>query len=181
MFTRSFSSTLGLLLLGQSVLLVGLSQEGPGLGVVATPEQVAAWSITILPDGTGLPPGSGTAEDGELIYARHCLSCHGPTGIEGPNDKLVGGHGTISEDRPVRTVGSCWPYATTVFDYIRRAMPLTEPLSLLTNDGVYAVTAYLLALNGIIDDDEVMDAQTLPKVKMPNVDNFVWAYQDDGE
>ena len=117
---------------------------------------------------------------GGLCRAEKCVACHGKTGTEGPNDKLVGGHGTISGDRPVRTVGSYWPYATTVFDYIRRAMPLMQPQS-LSNDETYALTAHLLELNGIIDSSEVMDAQTLPKVKMPNVDNFVWAYQDDGE
>lgn len=180
MFTRSIARALGFLLLSPSALVFSWAQEGPQLGVVATPEQVAAWSITILPDGTGLPEGSGTAEAGNLIYARHCLSCHGPTGTEGPNDKLVGGHGTVSGDKPVKTVGSYWPYATTVFDYIRRAMPLTEPLS-LTNDEVYALTAYLLMLNGIIDSDTVMNAETLPKVKMPNVDNFIWAYSEESE
>ena len=101
--------------------------------------------------------------------------------FDGPNDKLVGGHGTISGDRAMRTVGSHWPYATTAFYYLRRAMTLTEPLSLLTDDEVYAVIAYLLALNGIIEEDQVLDAQTLPKVKMPNSDNFVWAYQEGGE
>ncbi len=180
MFTRSLVFALGLILLGSSASIVCFAQEGPGLGVEATQEQVAAWSLTILPDGTGLPQGSGTAELGAKIYAEKCVACHGKTGTEGPNDKLVGGHGTISGDRPVRTVGSYWPYATTVFDYIRRAMPLMQPQS-LSNDETYALTAHLLELNGIIDSSEVMDAQTLPKVKMPNVDNFVWAYQDDGE
>lgn len=167
-------------LIGQIFLVVALAQKGPNLGVEATPEQVAAWSLTILPDGTGLPEGSGTPEAGAKIYAEKCIACHGKTGTEGPNDKLVGGHGTISGDRPMRTVGSYWPYATTVFDYIRRAMPLIQPQS-LSNDETYALTAYLLKLNGIIESGTVMNAETLPKVKMPNVDNFVWAYQEGGE
>ncbi|MDA0349075.1 MAG: cytochrome c [Verrucomicrobia bacterium] len=175
MFTRNRALALSALLLGTTISIVSSAQEGPGLGVAATPEQVAAWSLTILPDGSGLPEGSGTAEIGAQIYAQKCLACHGQNGVEGPNDKLVGGHGSISSDAPVKTVGSYWPYATTVFDYIRRAMPLMQPQS-LTNDETYALTAYLLELNDIIDSDQVMDAQTLPKVKMPNVDNFFWAY-----
>jgi S-disulfanyl-L-cysteine oxidoreductase SoxD len=175
MFTRNRLITLSALLLGISASMALSAQEGPKLGVVATPEQVAAWSLTILPDGTGLPEGSGTAMAGAQIYAQKCLACHGQTGTEGPNDKLVGGHGSISGDSPVKTVGSYWPYATTVFDYIRRAMPLTQPQS-LTDDETYALTAYLLALNEIIDSDEVMNARSLPAVKMPNADNFFWAY-----
>lgn len=175
MFTRNLTLALIALLLGVNVPMVNSAQEGPGLGVVATPEQVAGWSLSIFPDGTGLPEGSGTAETGAAIYAQKCVACHGPTGSEGPNDKLVGGHGSITSDAPAKTVGSYWPYATTVFDFIRRAMPMTEPQS-LSKDDVYALTAYLLALNEIIDSDEVMNAQTLPQVKMPNADNFFWAY-----
>ena len=175
MFTRNSALVLSVLLLGASLSILRSAQKGPGLGVVATPEQVAAWSLTILPDGTGLPEGSGTAAVGAKIYAQKCLACHGQDGAGKPNDKLVGGHGSISGKAPVKTVGSYWPYATTVFDYIRRAMPLLQPQS-LTNDETYALTAYLLELNDIIDSDQVMDAQTLPKVKMPNVENFIWAY-----
>jgi cytochrome c len=147
------------------------AQEGPGLGVAATPEQVAGWSITVLPDGTGLPPGSGTAAAGAVVYAEKCVACHGVEGAGTPNDQLAGGHGSIATATPVRTVGGYWPYATTVFDYVRRAMPLVAPQS-LTDDETYAVTAYLLHLNGIIDADDVMNARTLPRVKMPNRDNF---------
>jgi cytochrome c len=154
------------------------AQEGPGLGVEATPEQVAGWSISIQPDGTGLPAGSGTVAAGAEVYAAQCLVCHGEEGVGGPNDRLVGGHGTISTDATIRTVGSYWPYATTVFDYIRRAMPLLQPQS-LTNDETYAVTAYLLELNGIIDENDVMNAETLPQVEMPNAGNFVWAYTEE--
>jgi cytochrome c len=153
------------------------AQQGPGLGVPLTEAQIAAWDLSIAPDGAGLPAGSGTASQGEAIYAVKCLACHGADGAGQPNDQLVGGHGTLTSPSPVRTVGSYWPYATTVFDYIRRAMPLTAPQSLAA-DEVYALTAYLLELNGIIDANEAMNAQTLPRVVMPNRDNFAIAYPD---
>ena len=162
------------LLLSYAVVMTAPAQQGPGLGVAATAEQIEGWAITILPDGTGLPPGSGTARAGAEVYAGKCLACHGAEGAGGPNDPLVGGHGTLTSEAPVRTVGSYWPHATTLFDYIRRAMPFMQPQS-LTSDETYALTAYLLHLNGIIEADEVMNARTLPRVRMPNRDNFVWA------
>jgi cytochrome c len=149
---------------------------GPNLGVPATAEQVGGWDVSIGPDGAGLPPGSGTAAQGAAVYAAKCVACHGEKGAGRPNDQLVGGQGTIATPNAVRTVGSYWPYATTLFDYIRRAMPLVAPQS-LSNDEVYALTAYLLSLNGVIDEGAVMNATTLPKVAMPNRDNFVWAYK----
>ena len=109
------------------------------------------------------------------MYTQKCQSCHGEKGAGKPNDPLVGGQGTLTSKEPVRTIGSYWPYATTVFDYVRRAMPYTESKS-LTNEEVYAVTAYLLHLNGIIGPQDVMNAQTLPQVKMPNRDNFIVVY-----
>ena len=116
----------------------------------ATAEQIAGWDISVGPDGAGLPPGSGTAAGGKTVYEAKCLACHGVEGASGqPNDRLVGGQGTLREAAPIRTIGSYWPYATTVFDYIRRAMPYVTPHS-LTADETYAVTAYLLALNGVI-------------------------------
>ena len=153
------------------------AQEGPGLGVPATPEQIAGWDVSIGPDGAGLPPGSGTPAAGKAVYEAKCLACHGVDGAGRPNDQLVGGQGTLREAAPIRTVGSYWPYATTVFDYIRRAMPYVTPHS-LTADETYAVTAYLLALNGIIEQDDVMDAVSLPKVVMPNRENFDSAYRE---
>ena len=147
--------------------------ESPNLGRAATPEEIAAWDISIGPDGVGLPPRSGTPKQGEVVYAAKCVACHGEKGAGKPNDQLVGGLGTLPGDKPpVKTVGSFWPYATTVFDYVRRAMPHNESKS-LTNDEVYAVVAYILNLNGIIADVDTMDARTLPKVKMPNRDGFV--------
>jgi cytochrome c len=152
-----------------------VAQETPGLGRPATPAEVTGWDISIPPDGTGLPPGSGTPEQGAVVYTQKCQACHGEKGAGQPNDRLVGGQGTLASNSPVRTIGSYWPYATTVFDYIRRAMPYTQSQS-LTNAEVYAVTAYLLYLNGLIGAQDMMNAQTLPQVKMLNRDNFILAY-----
>jgi mono/diheme cytochrome c family protein len=147
--------------------------ESPNLGRAATAEDIVGWDISIGPDGAGLPPGSGTPKQGEAVYVAKCLACHGEKGAGKPNDQLVGGQGTLPGDKPaIKTIGSFWPYATTVFDYVRRAMPYTESKS-LTNDEVYAVAAYLLNLHAVIADGDTMDAQTLPKVKMPNRDGFV--------
>ena len=148
--------------------------KGPGLGVPATPAEIAKADISIAPDGAGLPEGSGTPAQGAQVYAAKCLVCHGPEGAGGINDRLVGGHGTLTTTTPVKTIGSYWPYATTVFDFIRRAMPYPAPHS-LTDSETYALTAYLLHLNGVIGADAVMDAKTLPKVQMPNRGNFVLA------
>ena len=124
-----------------------------------------------------LSPLAGTATAGAQIYAVKCIACHGEKGAGQPNDRLVGGQGTLTDLAQVRTIGSFWPYASTVFDYIRRAMPFQAPES-LTNDEVYALTAYLLALNGIIDEDDEMNARTLARVRMPNRDGFVLAYPE---
>src|SRR5262245_7785488 len=149
--------------------------ERRNLGHPATPAEIAAMDISIGPDGSGLPPGSGTSAAGAPVYAAKCLACHGDKGAGQPNDRLVGGQGTLASPAPVKTIGSFWPYATTVFDYVRRAMPYNAPHS-LTNDEVYALTAYLLHHNGVITEGDVMNAQTLPRVKMPNRENFILAY-----
>jgi S-disulfanyl-L-cysteine oxidoreductase SoxD len=151
------------------VLAGAASAQGPNLGKPISEQDIAPWDISIGPDGKGLPPGSGTVQQGEAVFMAKCQACHGAKGAGQPNDRLVGG--TLAGDRPVKTVGSYWPYATTLFDYIRRAMPLYESKS-LTSDEVYAVTAYLLNLNGIIPEGEAINAQTLPKVAMPNRDGF---------
>ena len=149
-----------------------LAEEGPNLGRVATPEEIASYDIDASPDGQGLPPGSGTAKQGEKVYAQKCLGCHGPKGKDGPVMQLVGGNGTIGiEKRPLKTVGSFWPYATSVFAYARRSMPFYNSKS-LSNDELYATTAYILYLNGLIGENDVMKAQTLAKVQMPNRDGF---------
>jgi cytochrome c len=146
--------------------------ETPNLGRVAAPEELASWDISIGPDGAGLPAGSGTPQRGESVYITKCLACHGEKGAGKPNDALVGGRGTLVGDQaPVKTVGSFWPYATTLFDYVRRAMPLNESKS-LSNDEIYAVVAYILQLNGIIGNDDTMNAETLKEARMPNRDGF---------
>ena len=149
--------------------------ETPNVGRPATQAEIAAWDISVGPDGVGLPPGGGTAVTGAAVYEQKCQACHGAKGAGQPNDRLVGGQGTLASKTPVRTIGSYWPYATTVFDYVRRAMPYIQPQS-LSNDEVYAVTAYLLHLNGIIGEQDEINAQTLPKVAMPNRDNFIVVY-----
>lgn len=151
------------------------AQESPGLGVPITEEDLAPWDISIETDGSGLPPGSGTAQAGAAIYIAQCLACHGEEGAGQPHDRLVGGHGTLDQLDQVRTVGSFWPYATTAFDYIRRTMPFNTPQT-LSNDEVYALTAYILYLNGIIDENEALDASSLAEIEMPNADGFIMAY-----
>ncbi|HSF32735.1 MAG TPA: cytochrome c [Candidatus Tectomicrobia bacterium] len=143
-----------------------------GVGRPPTAEEVKAWDLTIPPDGQGLPPGSGTVALGKPLFVERCASCHGETGEDPKYSRLVGGHGTLATDKPIRTIGSFWQYATTLWSYIRRTQPFDEPGS-LTAKQVYAVTAYLLHLNGIIGEQEVMDAKTLPLIKMPNRDGFV--------
>jgi cytochrome c len=133
---------------------------------------VAAWDISIPPSGAGLPAGSGSVQQGEPVYVAKCQACHGAKGVGKPADPLVGGIGSLASGKAVLTVGSYWPYATTLFDYIRRAMPVTNPMS-LSDDEAYAVTAYVLNLNGIVGESAVLDARTLPQVKMPNRDGLV--------
>jgi cytochrome c len=149
------------------------AQQSPNLGKAISVEDLAAWDISVGPDGAGLPPGSGTVKQGEAVFMAKCQACHGEKGAGTPNDRLVGGQGSLPGDKPpVKTVGSYWPYATTLFDYIRRAMPFNESKS-LTSDEVYGVVAYLLNLNGVIPESETMNAQSLPKVTMPNREGFV--------
>ena len=143
-----------------------------GFGHPVTQEDIAAWDINVLADGRNLPAGSGTVTQGASLYAQQCASCHGAKGEGASGDKLVGGAGTLASSKPVKTIGSYWPYAPTLFDYIRRAMPLTAPQS-LSNEQVYAVTAYLLHLNGLIPQDASLDAKSLAAIRMPNRDGFV--------
>jgi cytochrome c len=150
-----------------------VSAQSPQFGQPIAPADIAPWDISIGPDGKGLPAGRGTAKQGEAIFVAKCQACHGEKGVGKLNDQLVGGFDTIKSDRPaVKTVGSYWPYATTLFDYIHRAMPFNESKS-LTADETYAVSAYILNLNNIIGADDVLDAQSLPKVQMPNRDGFI--------
>ena len=148
-----------------------------GFGRAAAAAEIAAWDIDVKPDGAGLPPGSGTVAGGAAIYAARCAVCHGRTGVEGPNDRLVArpGERFPAGDDPdswqKRTIGNYWPFASTVFDYVRRSMPQNLPGS-LQDDEVYALTAYLLYLNGIVPEDAVMDAETLADIRMPAQGNF---------
>lgn len=147
------------------------------LGRPATPDEIRAWDVSVMPDGAGLPSGSGTAVQGAAIFRQKCARCHGPTGMEGPFDRLVGreprqGFPFGRDASLTRTIGNYWPYSTTVFDYVNRAMPYDVPGSLRPNE-VYGVVAFLLSRNEIIADTAVMDARTLPRVRMPARDRFV--------
>ena len=148
-----------------------------GFGRPATPQELGAADIDVRADGAGLPPGQGSVEDGAALFASACAACHGERGEKPliPALRLTGGRGTLATPGAVQTVGSYWPYATTLFDYVRRAMPFNAPES-LTPDQVYAVTAYLLHLNGIVPGGTVLDAGTLPRVQMPNRNGFVGVY-----
>jgi cytochrome c len=145
-----------------------------GYGTQATPDQIAGWDIDARPDGVGLPPGSGTVAKGAEVYAEQCTACHGTFGEgAGRYPKLTGGEGTLTKERPEPSVGSYWPFAVTLFDYINRAMPFQSPHTLSAND-VYAVTAYVLNINNIVGNNFVADRNSLPKVNMPNRDSFIW-------
>ncbi|WP_323142498.1 c-type cytochrome [Massilia phyllosphaerae] len=148
-------------------------REATRLGLGQTPgaDQIRGWDIDVRADGAGLPPGSGSVARGRAIYEARCLSCHGTNVDKGIAPRLAGGQGTLASKAPVLTVGSYWPYATTLYDYIHRAMPLDSPQS-LTPDEVYAVTAYTLHLNGILKADAVLDAASLAAIRMPNRDGF---------
>jgi cytochrome c len=154
--------------------LTTLTAQSPSyqVGRPPTPEEIRELGSAIAPDGTGLPAGSGTVAAGRELFAAQCARCHGPAGEGDVGARLVGGQGTLATPRPLKTVGSFWPYATTLWDYVNRAMPFDRP-GLLQPSEVYAAVAYVLNLNGIIEADRVMDAATLAKVKMPNRDGFV--------
>ena len=171
MSTRSVLFTLAVAMLAGSYARV-FAQDSPHLGKAISEADVAAWDISILPDGTGLPAGSGTSEQGSTVFAAKCAVCHGENGKGGSAAGLVGGQPLTAGIETAKTIANFWPYATTIFDFTRRAMPWPRPRT-LTNDEVYALTAFILAQNKIIGATEVMNAQTLPKVRMPNRDGFV--------
>src|SRR5882757_5694418 len=148
------------------------AQSPYGIGRAATPAEIAGWNIDVDRSGNGLPPGSGSVGRGREVFDQQCAACHGAKGEGGVGDRLAGGQGTLATPKPVRTVGSYWPYAPTLFDYIRRAMPQNAPQS-LSNDDVYAVSAYVLNLNGLLPGDATLDASTLSAIKMPNRNMFV--------
>jgi len=149
--------------------------ESYGIGRTATPEEIAGWDIDISPDGAGLPAGHGSVAEGHAIFDEKCAACHGAHGEGKPMDRLAGGFGTVFDIKSERTVGSYWPYATTLFDFVRRAMPFDAPQSLTPNQ-VYAVCAYVLYLNKLVLEDATLDPQTLPKIEMPNRSHFISAF-----
>jgi mono/diheme cytochrome c family protein len=172
MSMRKLAIATGLLLtLGAAALA-----EGPQLGKPISPKDFAAWDLNILPDGSNLPSGSGKAPDGGKIFAEQCALCHGDGGKGGRAARLVGGPPKATLDGG-KTIANYWPYATTLFDFIRRAMPFPAPRT-LSDDQVYALVAYILSENKLIGEGDVMNAQTLPKVRMPNRDNFVVQFPD---
>jgi cytochrome c len=161
-----------LLLIGVGSGVAPAHAQTYGIGHVVSEKDIAPWNIDVSADGSGLPAGKGSVAEGKKVYETNCIACHGVGGQGKPADQLVGGQGTLKAEQPVKTIGSFWPYATILFDFVTRAMPYDRP-KILTPNEVYAVTAYLLNLNGIVGADTVLDAKTLPQVRMPNRDGFV--------
>ena len=161
-----------LLLVVSTHTLVVSSQEGVKLGVPISEEDLTQFDLIAGPDGSGFPPGSGTARQGKQVYDRNCAVCHGPNGEGTSGNTIIVGGDMQSEGPPLRTVGSYWPHASTLFDFIRRAMPAIAPKS-LTNQQVYQVTAYVLYMNNIIAQDTEIDATNLSDIEMPNADGFI--------
>ncbi|MCK5830235.1 MAG: cytochrome c [Methylococcales bacterium] len=162
------------------VLLISFNvfsqEKDPNLGQPATLEIIERWNIDVFPSGKGLPEGQGTVHAGKKIYKAYCLSCHGLDGTGDSADELAGAAHSLTDKPPDKIIGTYWPYATTIFDFIRRSMPLNAP-GILNNNELYAVTAYLLYLNDIIDKNRIINANTLPKVQMPNRYGFIDIYQ----
>jgi cytochrome c len=158
------------------VSAIGAADDGvkaPHLGRPMTTTEIAKWDKTIFPDGRGLPPGHGTAKEGRAVYEQKCANCHGEHAEGATAEELVSEPKPPSADNPSKAIGSYWPYASTIFDFVRRSMPPAAPDS-LSADETYAVTAYLLAANKIIAETDDMNAKTLPRVTMPNRDGFIW-------
>ena len=168
---RDLASTVSIALLLWAASLTGKSSKY-GVGRPASAAEIRDRSLAIAPDGAGLPEGSGAAVAGREVFVSSCARCHGDKGEGGVGPRLVGGKGTLTSARPLKTVGSFWPYATTVWDYVNRAMPFDQPGKLKPPE-VYALVAYILNLNGIIESNDAMDAKSLPKVRMPNSGGFV--------
>lgn len=152
-------------------LAMPVDADTPDLGTPLSPQEVRTWDRNVFPDGRGLPKGRGTAREGRAIFEAKCQSCHGPKGRGHTAEELAGSTTALSSATPDKTIGTYWPFATTLFDFTLRAMPMDAPGS-LTADETYAVTAYLLFLNGIVPEEPELTEQTLPLVKMPNRDGF---------
>ena len=177
MFTPSGRALLAAVVIALALGAAVAFAQGPNLGTPISPADIAAWDINIRPDGSGLPPGSGTPAQGAPIYAQKCAACHGANGKGGVNAALVGGQPIANAIETTKTIANFWPYPTTLFDFTRRAMPFPKPRT-LTNEEVYALTAYILRLNNLIGENDVMNASTLPKVRMPNRDGFIVRFPD---
>lgn len=167
----AISGALGLLMSVAPAVAKG-PQKSPHLGTPISKDEIARWNLTIFTDGRGLPPGHGTAKEGSTLYVQKCASCHGDHGQGETAEDLVSGPEPPTADNPSKAIGSYWPYATTIFDFIRRSMPPDSP-DTLSPDQTYALTAYLLAANKIIGESDEMNARSLPKIKMPNRDGFI--------
>jgi mono/diheme cytochrome c family protein len=166
------------LAIGGFAISAACAADTPGLGKPITEADIKAWNITILPDGTNLPPGSGTAAQGAAIFAQKCSLCHGDGGKGGPSAALVGRPSLVEGGIEAnKTIANFWAYSTTLYDYIRRAMPWPQPRS-LSNEEVYSLVAYILSINKIIGENDTMNAETLPKVLMPNRANFIVRFPD---
>ena len=175
MFTRN--ALPGAVVLLFALVAMPAGAEGPNLGKPISSADLAPWDTSVMPDGAGLPAGSGTAAQGAQIYAQKCVACHGENGGGGAASALLPKGPITSINSAEKAISNFWPYASTLFDYIRRAMPWQQPRS-LTSDEVYALTAYLLALNKVIDENTRLDAATLAKVQMPNRDGFIMKFPD---
>jgi len=176
MFTRNWFRVAAVIAFACAVSIA--NAEGPNLGQPISNAELATWDSSVMPDGTGLPAGSGTSAQGAQIYEQKCVACHGENGKGGGIGSALVPKGPIASiNGAEKTIGNFWPYASTLFDYIRRAMPWQQPKS-LTSDEVYALTAYLLALNKVIDDNTTLDAPTLAKVRMPNRDGLIMRFPE---
>lgn len=170
MLRKSFSLTV--LIFVAIYSLLANSQETVRLGTPVSEEQLEEFDLIVQPNGNGLPSGSGTARQGKAVYDANCAACHAANGEGISGNTIIAGGDMNSEGTPLRTVGSYWPYASTVFDFVRRAMPADRPKS-LSDEEVYQVVAYVLYLNGIVGEDQVLNAETLPAIEMPNADGFI--------
>lgn len=170
-----------LTLVGTNLFFISLvyadAPQGPELGESISKEELTAYDIGVMPDGTGLPEGSGTVKQGDKLYQEKCLACHGEGGVGNTGEQLAGAINKLTDEWPEKTIGTYWPYATTLYDFTRRSMPMNQPGS-LTNDETYALVAYMLYLNNLIDENTVMDAEAVNNFQMPNKKGFIKVYKN---
>ena len=171
-----FISSLLVVILGALCSSSYATEVGPKLGKLASQKKIKQWDTDIFPNGRGLPKGKGNVTEGKKVYQKYCLSCHGVDGSGDSADELAGAMHSLTDNPPDKTIGTYWPYATTLFDFTRRSMPLNSP-GILSNNQLYAVTAYMLYLNGIVSEDKVLNVNNLAKIKMPNRNGFINIYK----